>query len=246
MVLSGISATSSMHMGTVSWRDPFNGKHGNGSWRIEKNSLIIRWHASTSWEEWDVPIFPQHATGLVHWPEFSLFRAQRLDRIHARDPTRGQITGRRRRRENAKRCGQISQWIEGADLEKQRRHEPRESDGRTQAGRRADPAPEEAAKNEHSFQRALLGAERQTDSDFPRFLRDGIGDYGVDPDDRQEERHAAADCEQSEREACPRHGSVIDLLHGPKLGDRKASVDGPDGLPNFGREAFRSGAGTAN
>src|SRR4030095_3389571 len=60
-------------------------------------------------------------------PEFSLFRAQRLDRLHARDPTRGQITCRRRRRENAKRCGQISQWIEGADLEKRPRHEPPEA-----------------------------------------------------------------------------------------------------------------------
>src|SRR5262245_55912921 len=81
---------------------------------------------------------------------------------------------------------------------------------------------------------------------FPRFLRDGIGDYGVDPDDRQEQRYAAADCEQAEREARPRHGPVMDFLHGLKLGDRKASVDGPDGLSNFGHEAFRSGAGTAN
>jgi hypothetical protein len=59
------------HKGTVTWRDPFNGKHGSGSWRMDETVMTIRWNGSTSWEEWDVPMFPQHATGEVHWSDGS-------------------------------------------------------------------------------------------------------------------------------------------------------------------------------
>jgi len=52
--------------GTVSWRDPFNGMHGNGNWRIEKDKLITRWSASKTWEEWDLPINPRSASGQCH------------------------------------------------------------------------------------------------------------------------------------------------------------------------------------
>jgi hypothetical protein len=55
--------------GAVSWRDPFNGMHANGSWRMEKGKLITRWVASKTWEEWDVPINPHAATGQCHMEE---------------------------------------------------------------------------------------------------------------------------------------------------------------------------------
>jgi hypothetical protein len=51
--------------GTVSWMDPYNGQHGNGSWRIEKDKMIVRW-SSGSWDEWDLPINPRCATGKCH------------------------------------------------------------------------------------------------------------------------------------------------------------------------------------
>jgi hypothetical protein len=54
--------------GTVSWRDPFNGAHGNGSWRIEGEKLIVRW-PSGSRDEWDVPINPSYATGTCYMEE---------------------------------------------------------------------------------------------------------------------------------------------------------------------------------
>ena len=53
-------------LGTVRWRDPGNGMHGNGTWRVENGSLITRWFPSKTWEEWDLPIFPQKATGKAH------------------------------------------------------------------------------------------------------------------------------------------------------------------------------------
>jgi hypothetical protein len=51
--------------GTVSWRDPFNGSHGSGSWRIEGEKLIVRW-PSGSHDEWDIPINPSYATGTCY------------------------------------------------------------------------------------------------------------------------------------------------------------------------------------
>jgi len=58
------------HSGSVSWVDPWHKSvKGNGDWRIVKNKLIIHWHTSGYREEWDVPIFPLHATGRVYWPD---------------------------------------------------------------------------------------------------------------------------------------------------------------------------------
>src|SRR3982750_1116148 len=51
------------HTGTVSWKDPFNGMHGNGSWRIDRGKLVMSWHASKTREEWDYPINPNGMAG---------------------------------------------------------------------------------------------------------------------------------------------------------------------------------------
>lgn len=52
--------------GAVSWKDPWNGMHGNGNWRMESGSMITRWTGSKTWEDWDVPINPDAATGTCH------------------------------------------------------------------------------------------------------------------------------------------------------------------------------------
>jgi hypothetical protein len=52
--------------GGVTWRDPFNGQNGKGSWRIENGTMITRWVNSKTWEEWDVPINPAGANGTCH------------------------------------------------------------------------------------------------------------------------------------------------------------------------------------
>ncbi len=59
------------HKGTVTWRDPFNGEHGAGTWRVEGGQLVVDWKGTTSKDVWDVPIFPQHATGAVLWSDGS-------------------------------------------------------------------------------------------------------------------------------------------------------------------------------
>jgi len=51
------------HNGTVSWKDPYNGMHGNGSWRIGNGKLTTTWHASKTREEWDYPINPKGMAG---------------------------------------------------------------------------------------------------------------------------------------------------------------------------------------
>ena len=48
--------------GAVTWRDPWNGMHGSGRWRIVGGSLHIDW-ASGSTDDWDVPISTSEATG---------------------------------------------------------------------------------------------------------------------------------------------------------------------------------------
>lgn len=49
--------------GKVSWKDPWNGMHGNGTWRIEGDKLKTSWSGSETTEEWKVPIDPSRATG---------------------------------------------------------------------------------------------------------------------------------------------------------------------------------------
>jgi hypothetical protein len=47
----------------VSWRDPWNGMHGDGTWRIEGDKLKTTWTGSETTEDWDVPINPSLAKG---------------------------------------------------------------------------------------------------------------------------------------------------------------------------------------
>jgi hypothetical protein len=47
----------------VSWRDTWNGMHGNGTWRIEGDKMKTSWSGSATTEEWDVPIDPSLAKG---------------------------------------------------------------------------------------------------------------------------------------------------------------------------------------
>jgi hypothetical protein len=52
--------------GTVTWRDPFNGMTGKGTWKIDGDKMITRWVNSKTWEEWDVPMNPKKAEGKCH------------------------------------------------------------------------------------------------------------------------------------------------------------------------------------
>jgi len=52
--------------GSVRWKNPLNGTHGSGTWKIEKDKMVTRWFASKTWEEWNLPINPQAASGICH------------------------------------------------------------------------------------------------------------------------------------------------------------------------------------
>jgi len=40
---------------TVTWRDVFNGMHGKGTWRYEKDKLFIQWKSGST-DEWRLPL----------------------------------------------------------------------------------------------------------------------------------------------------------------------------------------------
>lgn len=57
------------HKGGVTWRDPANGMHGSGTWRIDKGKLITRWTASSTYEEWNLPLNLRGTLGKCHMEE---------------------------------------------------------------------------------------------------------------------------------------------------------------------------------
>jgi len=52
--------------GTVTWRDPLSGAHGIGGWKISGRTMRITWHASGSWDEWEVPFKADSQFGHCH------------------------------------------------------------------------------------------------------------------------------------------------------------------------------------
>src|SRR5579863_5037267 len=54
--------------GAVMWRDPWNGMHGAGHWRIAGDKLKTTWASKTT-EEWDMPIDPDGTTGTCYMEE---------------------------------------------------------------------------------------------------------------------------------------------------------------------------------
>ena len=66
--------------GTVTWRDPFNGRNGSGTWQIAKGVVQTQWKGSKTTEEWDLPLDSRAATGRCMMEEgtFNL-KAEALD-----------------------------------------------------------------------------------------------------------------------------------------------------------------------
>lgn len=49
--------------GTVTWRDPNNGKKGGGTWSDKGSAIVIGWKGSTTKETWPTPIKPGDQAG---------------------------------------------------------------------------------------------------------------------------------------------------------------------------------------
>ncbi len=74
--------------GSVSWKDPFNGMTGQGTWRIEGGKVVTRWLHSKTWEAWDTPIDPLAARGKCHMQEGTYdLRAEALNFVEIDTPT---------------------------------------------------------------------------------------------------------------------------------------------------------------
>jgi hypothetical protein len=58
--------------GAVSWKDPYNGRAGKGTWVIEDRTMTVRWAGSKTYENWDVPINPDGAEGTCYMAEGAL------------------------------------------------------------------------------------------------------------------------------------------------------------------------------
>jgi hypothetical protein len=87
--------------GAVTWQDPYNKMTGNGYWRIDGGTMTTRWTGSKTWEEWDVPINPEGATGTCHmaegnydlWAVAQNYHLQPGDVVYAGEPiTKGNGT----------------------------------------------------------------------------------------------------------------------------------------------------------
>jgi hypothetical protein len=44
--------------GSVTWRDPFNGQNGAGTWEVGPGKISFTWFNSKTTESWDVPLKP--------------------------------------------------------------------------------------------------------------------------------------------------------------------------------------------
>jgi hypothetical protein len=63
--------------GSVRWTDPFNQETGTGTWKVQDDSMIIRWDApSTGIDTWEFPLVPNEALGRCVLSNKSNFRLQ--------------------------------------------------------------------------------------------------------------------------------------------------------------------------
>ena len=131
--------------------------------------------------------------------------------------------------------------IEWRDAVQQRRHQARQARRRAQSYRDADARQCQAVAHEHSFQLALLRAERRANADLAPSLRDRVGDHAVDADDAQQQRHRRGDRQHHQREGRPRERLIVDLAHGPRR-HGQAGVHRPHGLPDLVQKTFRARA----
>jgi hypothetical protein len=56
----------------VSWKDPYNGRHGTGTWVIKDDTMTTYWAGTKTYEEWTVPINPDAAEGTCYMAEGAL------------------------------------------------------------------------------------------------------------------------------------------------------------------------------
>ncbi len=59
--------------GSVTWKDPYNGKSGKGSWKMGDTTMRISWVGSKSWDIWTLPLNPEAQGGSVNVAGEGLF-----------------------------------------------------------------------------------------------------------------------------------------------------------------------------
>ncbi len=60
--------------GTVTWRDPYNGRSGTGTWKTNSGKLSFSWKGSKTVETWDLPLSATAQTGACQMEDLPLHR----------------------------------------------------------------------------------------------------------------------------------------------------------------------------
>src|SRR5690606_13661086 len=92
-------------------------------------------------------------------------------------------------------------------------------------------------QDEHAPYRPRSRTEGDTNADLASALREQIADDGVDADEAEQQRHAARDREQHERQRSALRRTRFKILEGAYVRERQARVDGPDRALNILQES---------
>ena len=60
----------------VTWRDPYNGKNGRGTWKMGDTLMKLTWAGSKSWDNWSLPLNPTAQGGTVSVDGEGIFSLQ--------------------------------------------------------------------------------------------------------------------------------------------------------------------------
>src|SRR5258708_39615317 len=104
-----------------------------------------------------------------------LFGAEGLDGVDGGGAARGQIAREERSGDEAEAGGGVGDWIDGAHLKKQGRHQAHNDDSYHEAAGYADGGERESVADKHTGEGLVLCAEGHAKADLACAVCDGIG-----------------------------------------------------------------------
>src|SRR5258708_6382562 len=175
-----------------------------------------------------------------------LFGAEGLNGVDSGGAARGQVASQERGSYEAEGSGAIGDWVRGAYLKEQRRHQAHDDDGNDEPTGYADGGQRESVANKHTGEGLLLGTESHANTNFAGALGNGISDNAVDTDDAEQQRHGSGHAKHDEREGSAGHRAPVVKVESVNVGKRKIGVQGPHGLADFIQETLRARTRAAN
>src|SRR5258708_14186477 len=175
-----------------------------------------------------------------------LFGAEGLNGVASGGAERGQVASQERGRCEAEGSGAIGDWVRGAYLKEQRRHEADDDDGNDEPTGYADGGQRESVANKHTGEGLVLGTESHANTDFAGALGNGISNNAVDTDDAEQQGHGSGHAKHDEREGSAGHRAPVVKVERVTVGKRKIGVQGPHGLADFIQKTLRARTRAAN